>query len=191
MRPASENVRVPRLRAVVALLLPVVATGLVVFLRRYRGTDRTAVALALLTAVGLCLMIALAWAQRRFGGKVTTAGRVREAGLHAGLVAGLCTAAVGAALLAIRWASDQQTSPAAEVWLEAFARALATLGVSLASGLPAYLAVGGVLGALAGLGTAEIVLGCAAPLGRAERPAGGQADMPETSMPPVTPAPPS
>jgi hypothetical protein len=179
------------LRAVVALLFPVVATGLVVFLRRYRGADRTAVALALLTAVGLCLVIALAWAQRRFGGTVTEAGRLREAGLHAGLAAGLSTAAVAAALLAIRWASDQQTSPAAETWLQAFVRALGALGVSLASGFPAYLAVGGVLGALAGLGTAEILVACAVSTGRADSPAGDPADMPETSMPPAAPAPPS
>jgi hypothetical protein len=177
------------LRAVVAVLAPVVVTGLVVFLRRYRGADRTAVALALLTAVGVCVVIGLTWAQSRFGGRVTTAGRLREAGLHAGLVAGVCTAALGAGLLAIRWASDQQTSPAAEAWLSAFARALGALGASLAWGFPAYLGVGGVLGAVAGLGIAEIVLGCAAPGRDAERQAPGAGADP-TAVPRAAPAPP-
>jgi hypothetical protein len=158
-------------RAVAAVLLALVATGLVVFLRRYRGGDRTAVVLCLLSAVGLCLTVALVWFQHKLGGTAAPAGRVRGAGAFAGLVAGLCTAEVGAVLLAVRWAIDQQTSPAAERFASAFVRALASLASSLAPGLPAYLAVGGVAGVLVGLAVAEIVIGCAVPAERASRPA--------------------
>jgi hypothetical protein len=164
---AGDNVRVPRLRAVVALLLTLVATGLVVFLRRYRGADRTAVALALLSAAGLCLVVGLAWFQHRFGGRPTAAARVRQAGLWTGLLAGVSAAEVGAVLLALRWAIDQQGSPAAELLAPAFVRALTALGPAMLTGAPAYLAVGGAVGALAGLGVAEIVLGCAVPEGPA------------------------
>jgi hypothetical protein len=129
------------------------------------------VALCLLSAVGLCLTLALVWFQQRFGGTTAPAGQVRGAGLRAGLVAGLCTAEVGAVLLAVRWAIDQQTSPAAERFVSAFLRALTSLVFSTAPGLPAYLAVGGVAGALVGLGVAEIIVGCADPAEPAGRAA--------------------
>src|SRR5512138_117082 len=99
MRRSTEVIRAPRVRAVAAVLLALVATGLVVFLRRYRGGDRTAVALSLLSAVGVCLALALLWFQYRVGGRTVAVGCVREAGLRAGLLGGLCMAEMAAVLL--------------------------------------------------------------------------------------------
>jgi len=152
-----EVIRIPRLRAVVAALATLVVIGLVVFLRRYRGADRTAMALSLLTGAGLCLVVALAWFQRRFSGAVMTRRTLWGIGLRHGVVAGVCTSGFGVCLLAVRWAMDQQAGPVGDLFLPGFLRAVATLGLQMAAGLPAYLVVGAVVGALAGLGIAEAI----------------------------------
>ena len=157
MARGPEVIRIPRLRAVVAALATLVVIGLVVFLRRYRGADRTAMALSLLTGAGLCLVVALAWFQRRFSGAVMTRRTLWGIGLRHGVVAGVCTSGFGVCLLAVRWAMDQQAGPVGELFLPGFLRAVATLGLQMAAGLPAYLVVGAVAGALAGLGIAEAI----------------------------------
>ncbi|MFB3817083.1 MAG: hypothetical protein ACE147_05405 [Candidatus Methylomirabilales bacterium] len=158
MPARPELIRVPRLRAVVAVLLALVGIGFMVFLRRYRGADRTALALAELTSAGCCLALALAWFGCRFGGRRLPAARLREHGLRAGILAGVGTAGLSTGLLAVRWAMDQQAGLVAEDFLPAFLRALAALGRALAPGLAAYAALGAVLGALAGLAVAQLVL---------------------------------
>ena len=154
---SQETIRIPRLRAVVASLVILVTIGLLVFLQRYRGADRTAMALSLLTGGGLCLVVALAWFQRRFSGAVMTRRDLRRIGLRSGAVAGVCTAGVGVCLLAARWAIDQLAGPAGERFFPAFLRALAALGLEMALGFPAYLAVGAVVGVLVGLVVAEAI----------------------------------
>jgi hypothetical protein len=163
MPTGSDLIRVPRLRAVVAVLLALVTIGLLVFLRRYRGADRTALALAALASAGCCLGLALAWFECRFGGCRLPASRLREHGLRAGILAGVGTAALSTLLLAVRWAMDQQAGLVAEEFLPAFLRALGALGRALAPGLAAYAALAAVLGALGGLAIAELVLGFAKP----------------------------
>jgi len=153
----SEAVRIPRLWAVVVAITVLVTIGLLVFLQRYRGADRTAMALSLLTGAGLCLVVALSWFQRRFSGRVMTRWRLRGIGLRWGAIAGICTGGLGACLLAVRWALDQQTGPVGELFLPAFFRALSVLGLRMAPGSPAYLAVGAVVGALVGLAAAEAI----------------------------------
>lgn len=157
MARSDESIRIPRLRALVAALAILVTIGLLVFLQRYRGADRTAMALSLLTGGGLCLVGALAWFQRRFSGTVMTRGVLWRIGLRSGALAGVCTAGVGVCLLAARWAIDQLAGPAGERFFPAFLRALAALGLEMALGLPAYLAVGAVVGLLAGLFVAEAI----------------------------------
>jgi hypothetical protein len=157
MAQGRDGIRIPNLRAVVVVLVTLTATGVVVFLRRYRGADRTALALDLILSAGLCLILGLAWFHRRFGGRRMSRGRLREIGLRVGIVAGVSAVAVSAGLLALRWALDQQASLVAERVAPAFLHALRALGVSLATGLPAYLALGAVMGALLGLGVAEAI----------------------------------
>jgi hypothetical protein len=140
---------------VVAALATLVAIGLVVFLRRYRGADRTAMALSLLIGAGFCLAVTLAWFQRQFGGEIMTRGRLRGIGIRWGAGAGACTGGAGVSLLAVRWAMDQGSGPLGEPFLPSFLRAMATLGLEMATGLPAYLAVGALVGALAGLAVAQ------------------------------------
>ncbi len=157
MARGEERIRIPRLRAVVAALATLVAIGVVVFLRRYRGADRTAMALSLLVGGGLCLVVALTWFQRQCGGGVMTRRDLWGIGLRYGGLAGVGTTGVGIGLLAVRWAIDQQAGPAAEPFIPAFFRALAALGFEMAVGFPAYLAVGAVVGGLAGLVIAEAI----------------------------------
>lgn len=165
MARSQETIRIPRLRAVVVALAILVTIGLLVFLQRYRGADRTAMALSLLTGAGLCLVVALAWFQRRFSGTVMTRRDLWRIGLRSGAVAGVCTTGVGVSLLAARWAIDQLAGPAAERFLPAFLRALAALGLEMALGFPAYLAVGAVVGVLVGLVVAEAIgISAATPL---------------------------
>jgi len=140
-----------------AVVATLVLVGLGVFLRRYRGADRTAMALAMLVGAGLCLILGLAWFQRRFGGATMTRRRLREIGLRAGAIAGLGTNGVGVGLLAVRWAFDQQAGPTGDRFLPAFLRALSVLGSELVAGLPAFLAMGAVIGSLVGLGIAEAI----------------------------------
>lgn len=170
MPAGSQLIRVPRLRAVVTLLLTLVAIGLVVFLRRYRGADRTALALGSLASAGCCLALGLAWFACRFGGRCLPAFRVREHGLRAGIVAGVGTAGLSVGVLAVRWAMDQQAGLVAEAFLPAFLRALRALGRALAPGLAAYAALAAVLGALGGLAIAQLILAFAKP---AVPPGGG------------------
>jgi hypothetical protein len=157
MARAHETIRIPRLRGFLVVLAGLVVIGLLVFLQRYRGADRTAMALSMLGGGGLCLIVALSWFQRRWGGRVMTRLGLWGLGLRVGAVAGLCTSGVGVVLLAVRWAIDQQAGPLSRPFLRAFARALVTLGLEMAGGFPAYLAVGAVVGALVGLAVAEVI----------------------------------
>lgn len=157
MGRAQETIRIPRLRAFVAALTSLVVIGLLVFLQRYRGADRTAMALSVLGGAGLCLVVALIWFQRRFSGQVMTRLSLWGIGLRSGAVAGVCNSGVSVVLLAVRWAIDQQAGPAGDLFLPAFLHALAALGVQVAGGFPAYLAAGAVVGALAGLAVAEAI----------------------------------
>ncbi len=102
-------------------------------------------------------MVALTWFQRRFGGEVMTRRDLWGTGLRYGALAGVGTSGIGIALLAVRWAIDQQAGPVGEPLFPAFLRALAALGLEMAMGVPAYLAVGAVVGALAGLVIAEAI----------------------------------
>jgi hypothetical protein len=78
-------------------------------------------------------------------------------GLRWGAVAGLCTSGVSVTLLAVRWALDERASPVGGRFVQGFLRALGTLGIEMAVGFPAYLAVGAVMGALTGLAVAEAI----------------------------------
>ena len=122
-----------------------------------------------------------------------TRGRLREIGLRAGILAGLGAVAVSAGLLALRWALDQQASVVAERLGPAFVRAVQALAVSLASGLPAYLALGAVIGALVGLGVAEAIWTSVRPgATRAFDEASGAAATPASRATPISdPSPPS
>ncbi len=154
-------VRIPRLRPVVLILATPVLIGLGVFLKRYRGADRTAMALAVLVGGGLCLVAGLAWFQRRFSGKTVSRQSLRWVGFRWGAVAGACAGGVGVVLLAVRWAIDQLGGPVGEQFLPAFFRALSALWWTTLPGLPAYLAVGVVLGVAIGLAAAAAVGACA------------------------------
>ena len=154
-------VRIPRLWPVVVILATPVLIGLGVFLKRYRGTDRTAIALAVLVGGGLCLVAGLAWFQRRFSGAAMNRQSLRWVGFRWGAVAGACAGGVGVVLLAVRWAIDQLGGPVGEQFLPAFLRALSALWWTTLPGLPAYLAVGVVLGVVLGLAVAETVGACA------------------------------
>ena len=153
----EETIRIPRLRAVLVAFATLVGIGVIAFLRRYRGADRTALALSLLTGAGLCLVPALIWFQHRFSGARMTRRELWGIGLRWGAVAGLCTGGVSVILLAVRWAVDEQATPVGGHFGQAFLRALGTLGVEMAVGFPAYLAVGAVVGALTGLAVAEAI----------------------------------
>ena len=154
---AQETIRIPRLRALVVALAALVVLGLLVFLQRYRGADRTALALSVLEGAGLCLMVALIRFQRRCSGRVMTRLSLWGFGFRNGAVAGVCTSGVGVVLLALRWAMDQRSAPAGELFWLAFLYALAMLGMEMAPALPAYVAAGAVVGALIGLAVAEAI----------------------------------
>jgi hypothetical protein len=157
----TDRLCVPRLWPIVGILTVLVGAGLGVFLRRYRGADRTALALALLEGIGLCLIPILAWAQHRLGGRVVTRGSLRWMGFRAGALVGLGAGGVAILLLAIRWGVDQLGGPVSEEFLPAFFRAFMALWRETATGLPAYLTVGLVAGSLLGLAVAEILGRCA------------------------------
>jgi hypothetical protein len=157
MARAQESIRIPRLRAFALALAILVVIGLLVFLQRYRGADRTAMALSVLGGAGLCLVAALIWFQRRWSGRVMTRLSLWGIGLRTGAVAGVCTSGVGVVLLALRWAIDQRATPAGELLLPAFFHALGGLGTEMARALPAYLGAGAVVGALVGLVVAEAI----------------------------------
>jgi hypothetical protein len=154
---SEETIRIPGLWAVIAALATLVAIGLLVFLRRYRGADRTALTLSLLAGAGACLVIALAWFQCRFRGEQMTRRDLWGIGLRWGAIAGVCTSGVSVTLLAVRWAVDEQASVVGGQFGQAFLRALGTLGIEMAVSFPAYLAVGAVVGALTGLAVAEAI----------------------------------
>jgi hypothetical protein len=154
-------VRVPRLWPMVGILATPVALGLGVFLRRYRGADRTAMALGVLVGAGICLVVGLAWFQRRFGGTDMDRQTLRWTGFRVGAIAGGCAGGIGIVLLAVRWAIDQLGGPVGEQFGPAFLRALLALWWKTLPGLPAYLAAGIVLGGVLGLGVAEAIRACA------------------------------
>ncbi len=160
MAKRSDTVRIPRLWPIVGILATPVAIGLMVFLRRYRGTDRTAMALAVLVGIGFCLVVGLAWFQRRFGGTAMKRQRLRWIGFRCGAIAGVCAGGVGVILLAVRWAIDQLGGPVGEQFGPAFVRALIALWGELSSGLPAYLGAGVMMGSIFGLVAAEAISAC-------------------------------
>ncbi len=152
-----DPVRITHFWPAVAVLATPVALGLLIFLRRYRGTDRTAVVLAVLVAVGVVLVLGLAWFQLRWGGSVVSQARLRSIGFRTGGLAGLAAGPISILLLGIRWAVDQLGGPVGERFAPAFIRALSAMTAELVTGLPAFAALSLVLGALAGLGVAEIM----------------------------------
>lgn len=157
MPRGAERIRVPRLRAFLVALTGIVTLGALVFLRRYRSTDRTALALGLLVGGGVCLVVALAWFQRRYGGAVLQRRQLWGSGIRAGVVAGIGTTVLAVILLAARWALDQRVSPAAEAFGPGFLTALRAFAQQLSLGVAAYLAAGGALGGLVGLLVAEVI----------------------------------
>lgn len=166
MAPTAHRaaaVRIPQLWPMVVILATPVAIGLGVFLKRYRGTDRTAMALSALVGSGVCLILGLAWFQRRFGGRIMTRQSLRWVGFRFGAVAGVLAWGAGVALLAARWAIDQLGGPAGERFGPAFLRSFSALWWTTLPGLPAYVATGIVLGAVLGLIIAEAVGACARP----------------------------
>jgi hypothetical protein len=154
---SDRTIRIPSLRAVAGILSVLVTIGLVVFLRRYRGADRTAIAFGLTVGAGLCLMVAMLWFQHRFAGSTMTRRSLRRIGLKSGAVAGGATIGPLIGLLALRWGIDQTASPAGDHFLPAFLRAFSVLAVEMVWGIPQYLVIGAVLGALAGLFLAEVL----------------------------------
>jgi hypothetical protein len=161
---SAAILRIPQLWPITMILATPVAIGLGVFLKRYRGTDRTAMVLGVLVGVGLCLVVGLAWFQRRFGGTAMSRQRLRWMGFRWGAVGGACAGGVGVGLLAVRWAIDQLGGPAGEQFAPAFFRALSALWWTTLPGLPAYLAVGVVVGAVTGLFVVEAIGACAKPV---------------------------
>jgi len=157
-------IRVPTLWPLIVILATPVAIGLGVFLKRYRGTDRTAMVLSVLVGAGLCLILGLAWFQRRFGDTAMSRHRLRRIGFRCGAMAGVCAGGVAVVLLAVRWAIDQLGGPVGEQFLPAFLRAFSALWWTTLPGLPAYLSVGLVLGGVFGLMFAEAVGACAKPI---------------------------
>lgn len=174
MSRGTESIRIPRLRAVVLALASLGFIGLGVLFRRYRGADRTAIALSVLVGAVLCLMAGLTWFQCRFGGEVMLRQRLWGIGVRCGALAGAFTSGVGIILLSARWALDQQAGPVGGPFLPAFLRALGSLGFEMSLGLLAYVAVGAVMGGLTGLAIAEAI-----GISAEQRPA------PESDAPPV------
>ena len=160
----DAQVRIPRLWPIVLILATPVAIGAGVFLKRYRGTDRTAMALGVLVGTGLCLVLGLAWFQQRFGGSAMSRQSLRGIGVRWGAAGGACAGGVGVVLLAARWAIDQLGGPVGERFAPAFSRALLALWWTTLPGLVVYLAVGVLLGAILGLGVAEAIGSCARPV---------------------------
>jgi high-affinity Fe2+/Pb2+ permease len=68
-----ETIRIPRLQAVVVALASLVIIGFLVFLQRYRGADRTAMALSLLMWLIAFLAVGgewfLMWQSRMWNGQ--------------------------------------------------------------------------------------------------------------------------
>jgi len=153
----QEAIRIPRLRAFVASLATLAVIGILVFLQRYRGADRTAMALSVLGGAGLCLVVALIRFHLRWSGQAMSRFTLWGIGLRSGAVAGVCTIGVGIVLLAVRWAIDQRAGPVWDPFLPAFFRALKALGIEMARGLPAFVAAGAVVGALVGVAVAEAI----------------------------------
>ena len=157
MPRGTERIRVPRLRAFLIALAGIVTLGALVFLRRYRSTDRTALALGLLVGGGVCLVVALAWFQRRYGGAVLQRRQLWRSGSRAGVVAGIGTTVLAVILLAARWALDQRMSPAAEAFGPGFLTALRAFAQQLSLATAAYLAAGSAAGGVLGLLVAELI----------------------------------
>lgn len=171
--PDEAAVRVPKLWPLVLILATPVLIGLGVFLKRYRGTDRTAMALGVLVGGGLCLVVGLAWFQHRFGGAAMSRQRLRWIGFRWGSLGGSCAGGVAVVLLAARWAIDQLSGPVGEHFAPAFFRALSALWWTTLPSLPTYLAFGIVVGAAIGLGVAETIGACAGPAQRVVPPRHG------------------
>lgn len=162
------SIRVPCLWPALGILVLLTGTGIVVFLRRYRGADRTALALAVLEGIGICLLPVLGWFQCRYGGTVVRREWLRWVGFGCGGAVGAGAGGLGIFLMAVRWGIDQLGGPASEDFLPAFWRGLAALVAETATGLPAYIPVGLVAGSVLGLGIAEIIGRCMPPINGGE-----------------------
>ncbi|MBI4537007.1 MAG: hypothetical protein HY712_03495 [candidate division NC10 bacterium] len=173
MRRGDATIRIPSLWALVGVLCTLVAIGLVVFLQRYRGADRTAMAFGSLVGAGLCLILALTRFQVRFAGRPMTRRSLRWRGVKSGSVAGGCTIGVTICLLALRWGMDQSAGPTGGEFLPAFLRALSALAVEMLWGVPLYLGIGAVVGVLAGFGVAEAIAASAREVSAPTPPEGG------------------
>jgi hypothetical protein len=157
MPRGAERIRVPGLRGFLVALAGIVALGALAFLRRYRSTDRTALALGLLVGGGVCLVVALAWFQQRFGGAAIQRRQLWRTGIRSGVIAGISTTVLAVILLAARWALDQRVSPAAEAFGPGFLTALCAFAQQMSLGAVVYLAAGGAVGGLVGLLVAEVI----------------------------------
>jgi hypothetical protein len=156
----QELVRIVRFWPVLMILVLPVLLGAGVFLRRYRGTDRTAVVLAVLIGIGVATVLGLIWFLMAWGGREATRGQLRWAGFRIGGAAGVLAGPIGVALLGIRWAIDQLGGPVGEQFLPAFLKALAALALELLPGLPAFATLSLVLGALVGVSVGEVIGAC-------------------------------
>lgn len=173
MAKNGGTIRIPNIRAMTGLAAILVAIGLAVFLRRYRGADRTAMAFGLTVGAGICLTAALLWFQRRFAGRLLTRRVLRRLGAISGAVAGGLTIGVTICLLALRWGIDQTAGVAGDQLLPAFLRAFSALAVQMAWGIPLYLGIGAVAGAVLGLGLAEAIGRSASRIAQPETPEDG------------------
>ena len=157
MRRSDAPVHIPSLWAVVGVLCTLVAIGLVVFLQRYRGADRTAMVFGALVGAGLCLIVGLVRFQVHCAGRRMTRRDLRWVGVKSGGVAGGCTIGVTICLLALRWGIDQAAGPTGDHFLPAFLRAFSALAVEMVWGIPVYLVTGALAGVLLGLVIAEVI----------------------------------
>jgi len=145
--------------AVIVVAVPVIL-GVGVFLRRYRGTDRTALALAVLVSIGLTLLCSLAWFQVRWAGRHVGRNQLRWAGFRIGAFAGFLAGPIAVGLLGVRWAIDQLGGPVGEQFLPALVKALSALALEVVSGIPVFAVLSMLLGALTGWAVAEIIAAC-------------------------------
>lgn len=164
MGRGTGDIRIPSLWGAVGVIFTLVSIGLVVFLRRYRGADRTAMAFGLLVGAGICLLVALVWFQGRYGGRTMSRQGLRRLGIRGGAVAGGCTIGPTIGLLALRWGFERTAGLSGDPLLPASLQALVSLTLEMAWGLPVYMAIGAAVGALVGWGVGEAIGAWATPV---------------------------